>query len=186
MAAFSYRAADPAGRTRKGVIEAASAAAARQRLRQDNLLPISIEPTRARKARPDPAEVTTSAPRSVRGGLSPRALALVTRQLATLLGGGVRIEEALQTVARQAEAPRVESMLLNMRASVVEGRSLGQSLQDYPAVFGDFYVATVKAGEASGQLGPVMNHLADHVENRAKNRQTVQLALLYPALLALV
>ncbi|WP_226783111.1 type II secretion system inner membrane protein GspF [Oceaniglobus trochenteri] len=179
MAGFAWRAADAQGRSRKGVIDAPSAAAARQSLRAQGLLPISVEPTRA-KATPGVAA------KPLRGGISGRALALLTRQLATLLGGGVRIEDALQTVARQGATPKVEALLLNLRAGVVEGRSLGQTLEDYPGTFGDYYRATVQAGETSGRLGEVMEHLADHVENRAKNRNTVQLALLYPALLALV
>ncbi|HVG49916.1 MAG TPA: type II secretion system F family protein, partial [Rubellimicrobium sp.] len=174
MAAFAYSAVDAKGRTTRGVVEAASAAAARQALRGRALLPVTVEPTAARTGGRNG------------GGLRTRALSLVTRQLATLIGAGVRIEDALRTVADQAGSARVASLLLNLRAAVVEGRSLAAALGDYPQVFGDFYRASVAAGEASGQLGPVMEHLAGFVEARARNRQTVQLALLYPAILAVV
>lgn len=179
MAAFSYSAVDTSGRTTKGIIEAASAAAARQALRARALLPVTVEPTAVRAG-------TASRPRWRRGAIGARALALVTRQLATLIGAGVRIEDALRTVADQAGSVRTTSLLLNLRAAVLDGRSFAASLADYPHVFGDFYRASVAAGEASGQLGQVMEHLAAFVETRSRNRQTLQLALLYPAILAVV
>ena len=183
MAAFLYRAVDARGRDAKGVIEAASAAAARQDLRARQLLPLSVEPT-ARRARAGTDGATARPGRAPR--LSQRALALTTRQLATLIGSGVTVEEALRTVARQAGNARTASILLTLRASVLDGRSLHAALGDYPRVFGQFFRASVRAGETSGQLGAVLDHLAGFVERRARNRQTVQLALLYPALLACV
>ncbi len=190
MAAFAYHAVDGKGRASKGIIEAASAAAARQSLRARQLLPVSVEPTAARrnaKAATGQAQVVQTAgllPR--RTAIGGRALTLVTRQLATLIGSGIRVEDALKTVADQAGSPRVTSLLLNLRASVLDGRSFTQALGDYPHVFGDYYRASVGAGESSGQLGQVMDHLSGFVETRSKNRQTVQLALLYPAILAVV
>lgn len=177
MAAFLYRAVDPSGRTAKGVVEAPSAAAARHDLRARKLLPIAVEPARD----------GTRSIASFRGpGLPQRTVALVTRQMATLIGGGVRVEEALKTVADQLSSARGRSLLLDLRAAILDGRGFGDALGDHPGSFGDYYVASVKAGEASGKLDHVMAHLADHVETRARNRQKVQLALLYPALLALV
>ncbi len=181
MAAFAYRALDAKGRSSKGIVEAASAAAARQALRARQLLPVSVEPTAARRA---PGRGLALPMRS--GAIGLRALTLVTRQLATLIGAGIRVEDALRTVADQAGSPKVTSLLLNLRAAVLDGRSFAAALGDYPHVFGDFYRASVAAGESSGQLGQVMEHLSGFVETRAKNRQTVQLALLYPAILAVV
>lgn len=180
MPAFAYEAITPAGKSTKGIIEAASAAAARSSLRQRNLAPLSVEPTVAKKG---------AAAKSAGFGkakISRRALTLLTRQLATLIGSGIGVEQALKTVADQQNKPNVTSLLLNLRASVLEGRSFAQALGDYPQIFGDFYRASVAAGETSGQLGQVMEHLSGFVETRAKNRQTVQLALLYPAILAVV
>ncbi|HAC50022.1 type II secretion system inner membrane protein GspF [uncultured Sulfitobacter sp.] len=178
MPAFAYEALTPAGKSAKGIIEAASAAAARRSLRQRNLAPLSVEPTKQSKAAKPSGFGKPRIPR--------RALTLLTRQLATLVGSGIGVEQALKTVADQNAKPAVTSLLLNLRASVLEGRSFAQALGDYPTVFGDFYRASVAAGESSGQLGQVMEHLSSFVETRAKNRQTVQLALLYPAILAVV
>lgn len=179
MAAFAYSAVDPNGRTTKGIVEAASAAAARQALRSRALLPVKVEPTAVRV-------VARSRLSRRQGAIGARSLALVTRQLSTLIGAGVRIEDGLRTVADQAASARIASLLLNLRAAILDGRSFAAGLGDYPHVFGEFYRASVAAGEASGQLGQVMEHLAAFVETRARNRQTVQLALLYPAILAAV
>ena len=178
MAAYAFQAVDPKGRKSKGIIEAASPAAARQALRGRQLLPVSVEPTAIKG--------TNQTSRPGRGTIGQRALTLLTRQLATLIGSGIGVEQALRTVADQAQSPRVSALLLNLRAAVLDGRSFAQALGDYPHVFDDFYRASVAAGESSGQLDQVMEHLSGFVETRAKNRQTVQLALLYPAILAVV
>ncbi|UWQ23151.1 type II secretion system F family protein [Jannaschia sp. W003] len=185
MAAFLYRAVDPRGRTAKGVIEAQSAAAARRDLRARQLLPLTVEPTVQRGRAAAAADGEGTPPRAGGPRLGTRALALVTRQLSTLIGAGVPVEEALRIVA-QGAGPKAAPMLLNLRAAVLDGRSLHAALGDYPRVFGRFFRASVRAGETAGRLGPVLEHLAGFVETRARNRQTVQLALLYPSLLAVV
>jgi general secretion pathway protein F len=178
MGAYQFKAVDGAGKSHAGVMEAASAAAARQSLRGKGWLPVDVTEraavagTNGRKA--------TSSPR-----LSLSALTLVTRQMATLLGSGLRIEEALTTIA-SGQPPRVASILLNVRATVMEGRSFDDALATYPQAFSGYYRASVRAGEQSGKLDQVMAHLAAHVEHRSRNRQSVQLALLYPALLGVV
>jgi general secretion pathway protein F len=189
MAAFRFKAMDPAGKSQSGMIEAASAAAARQSLRGRGLLPLEVTASAERTA-PSATVLWSSAPASAkppRAGpkIGLAALTLVTRQMATLLGSGLRIEDALSTIA-QGQPPKVAGVLLTVRAAVLEGRSFGDALAAYPQIFSDFYRASVKAGEQSGKLDQVMTQLASFVENRARNRQTVQLALLYPALLALV
>ena len=179
MPAYAYQALDARGKTAKGIVEAANAAAARASLRGRNLSPISVEPTATKPG---------SAPQRsfVRKRVSGRALTLLTRQLATLVGSGIGIEQALKTVADQTGNAAVSSLLLNLRSAILDGRSFANALGDYPGTFGDYYRASVAAGEASGQLGQVMEHLSGFVETRDKNRQTVQLALLYPAILAVV
>lgn len=179
MAAFAYRAIDPKGRNSKGIIEAANAAAARSALRGRKLLPVSVEPTATPHSKVGKAQTGRTA-------ISQRALTLLTRQLATLIGSGIGVEQALRTVADQTQVPRVSALLLNLRSAVLDGRSFAQALGDYPGIFDDSYRASVAAGENAGKLDQVMEHLSGFVETRAKNRQTVQLALLYPAILALV
>ena len=177
MGVFAYRAVDGRGRNSRGVVEAASAPAARRLLRERSLLPISVERTTAGPA------TTGARPSGAVPRVGSRATVLLTRQLATLVGAGVRVEDALRTIADQRGQARITTLTLNLRASVLDGRSLAASLDEFPGIFDQFYRASVRAGEGSGRLGQVLDRLADHVERRAQNRQTVQLALLYPALL---
>jgi general secretion pathway protein F len=177
MGAYQFKAVDGVGKAHAGVMEAASAAAARQSLRGKGWLPVDVT-ERAAAAKTKGRKATSSR-------LPLSALNLVTRQMATLLGSGLRIEEALTTIA-SGQPPRVAAILLNVRASVMEGRSFGDALATYPQAFSEYYRASVRAGEQSGKLDQVMAHLAAHVEHRSRNRQSVQLALLYPALLGVV
>src|SRR6218665_2457710 len=117
MAAFEYLALDSKGRQQKGVLEADSARQVRQLLREKQLAPLQVEAMRSR----EPAQTSGF---SLRRGLSARDLALVTRQLATLIGAALPIEEALRAAAAQSRQPRIQSMLLAVRAKVLEGHSL--------------------------------------------------------------
>ena len=180
MPAFAYKAADKNGAQRKGVIEASSPAAARALLREQALLPLSVE---AASTREKAFGITLP---NFRRGITPRQLATVTRQISTLVGSDISIEESLRLVATQSEQPAVSTLLLEVRGAILDGRSFATSLGAHPKAFPEYYRASVAAGEASGKLPDVLNHLAEFVENRQANSQKLQLALLYPGLLALV
>jgi len=185
MAGFLYQAVDADGRTRKGVVEAASAAGARALLRERALLPVSVTATTA-PAGGDAGAEAANPLSALRPALNARGLTLVSRQLSTLLGAGVRVEEALSIVAKQAPTPRAASLLLNVRAGVLDGKGLAEAMAGFPAAFPEFFRASIAAGEKSGRLADVVAHLAEFVEMRQRNRQKVNLALLYPSLLAVV
>ncbi|MBF0673679.1 GspF family T2SS innner membrane protein variant XcpS [Pseudomonas sp.] len=175
MAAYEYLALDTRGRQQKGVLEADSSRQVRQLLRERHLMPLEVKATRTR-------EPAAGGWRFVRG-LSARDLALLTRHLATLVQAALPIEEALGAAAAQARAPRIQAMLLAVRARVLEGHSMAASLKEFPAAFPELYRATVAAGEHAGHLGPVLEQLADYTEQRQQSRQKIQLALLYPLIL---
>ena len=177
MPAFTYQAVDQGGKKSKGLLEAASLAAARADLRKRNLLPLSVEATTQTAG-------VTATRRNHR--LSLKKQVLVTRQLATLISAQVRIEDALKIVADQIKGAKDKSLLLNLRSAITDGRSFAESLEDIPGSFDEYYRASVQAGESAGKLPEVMEHLAVHIEDRNRNRQSLQLALIYPALLALV
>ncbi|ODP39430.1 type II secretion system F family protein [Sphingomonas turrisvirgatae] len=181
MASFAYRAADRAGAQKKGVVEATSPAAARALLREQGLLPLSVDAASERRS-----VGSIQLPRLKRAGMSSRELATATRQIATLVGSDIPVEEALRLAASQSEAQRVSTILLDVRAAILDGRSFANALGQHPKVFPEFYRASVAAGEASGKLTDVLNHLAQFVEHRQANAQKLQLALLYPGLLATV
>lgn len=183
MGAYAFRAVDAAGKPQRGVLEAPSPAGARQTLRERNLLPVSVQ-----------AASTTGVPAielgQIQGMLTRRTgsktLANATRQLSTLIGSDIRIEEALRIVARQNEGRPLGGVLLGVRGSVLEGRSFAEALGEHPSVFPQFYQASIAASERSGRLAEVLAHLTDFVEKRERARQKIQLALIYPALLAAV
>ncbi len=176
MPAFQYQALDGDGRSSKGLLEGDSPRQVRQQLRERGLTPLSVQKLDQRRAQP--------------GGRQQRlkagALPLATRQLATLIGAGLPIEQALGAVARQSSQPRVAGLLLALRARVLEGHSLAAALADYPRAFPDIYRATVAAGEQAGYLPLVLERLADYSETRQQLRQKVLLALFYPLLLTSV
>jgi general secretion pathway protein F len=123
---------------------------------------------------------------SLRRGLSAADLALVTRQLATLVRSGMPLEEALLAVGQQSEKPRLKSILLGVRSRVMEGHTLAAGLSEFPQAFPEIYRATVAAGEQSGHLDPVLERLADYTESRQQLRQRVSHALIYPIILTLL
>jgi general secretion pathway protein F len=177
VAAFEYIALDNKGRQQKGVLEADSARQVRQILRERQMAPLEVKASRSRES------TSTAAHFSFSRGISAADLALITRQLATLVQAALPIEEALRAAAAQATSSRIQSMLLAVRARVLEGHDLASSLKEFPSAFPDLYRATVAAGEHAGHLGPVLEQLADYTEQRQQSRQKIQLALLYPLIL---
>ncbi len=180
MGAFEYTALDPKGRTRKGVVEGDTPRQVRQALREQGLLPVSVEEVRQKEAR------RSGGGTLFKRGISATDLALLTRQLATLVRSGMPLEEALKAVSQQTEKPRVKSMIMGVRSRILEGHTFADALGDFPHVFSDLYRTTIAAGEQSGHLDVVLERLADYTEGRQAMRQKLGLALLYPALVTLV
>jgi general secretion pathway protein F len=178
MGAFEYTALDTQGRERKGLIEGDTAKHVRQLLRDKQLLPLEIQESAQKEAKQ-----TSSRRLFIRRGMSTLDLALFTRQLATLLRSGLPLEESLQAVAEQTEKPRVQRIVLGVRAKVVEGHPLADGFRDFPAAFPEIYRATVAAGEQSGKLDSVLERLADYTESRQVMGQQVSNALIYPIVL---
>ncbi len=179
MAAYEYTALDPAGRERRGVMDGDSARQVRQLLRDQALLPVSVtEVTDA----PPPRRFQLSFGR----GISASDLALLTRQLATLVRSGIPLEEALLAVSQQSEKERVRSVVAGVRSRVMEGRSLADGLAAFPTVFPEIYRSTVSAGEQSGHLDAVLERLADYTENRHVLQQKIRNAMIYPVLLTVI
>lgn len=182
MAAFSYAALDADGREQRGVLEADSSRHVRQQLRDRGLAPLRIEPVMRQGSGAGQLRV-----RRVGGpSLSVAQLALVTRQLATLLQAAVPLEEALNAVSRQSEKQKVTNIMLSVRSRVMEGHALAAAMAEFPGAFPHLYRATVAAGEHSGHLDLVLSRLADYTESAHASRQRVMLALLYPVLLMVV
>jgi general secretion pathway protein F len=179
VGAFEYVALDAGGRERKGVLEGDTARQVRQLLRERQLLPVSVSEVAQKEAK---RQRSFSLTRHV----SAADLALLTRQLATLVRAGLPLEESLLAVSQQTEKPRVQSILLGVRSRVMEGHTLADGFAEFPRVFPEIYRATVSAGEQSGHLDTVLERLADYTESREAIRQKIMGAMLYPILLTLM
>ncbi|HQQ63365.1 MAG TPA: type II secretion system inner membrane protein GspF [Pseudomonadales bacterium] len=181
MAAFDYVALDNRGRQTKGVLEGDSQRQVRQQLRDRGLVPMSVEP--AARAAGGNASGSKKFSFGFGTSISARDLALLTRQMATLVQAGLPIGEVLTAVAQQTEKARIRSMMMAVRSKVLEGYSLADSLGEFPRAFPGLYRATVSAGEHSGHLDLVLNRLADYTETSKETSQKIQGAMVYPALL---
>jgi general secretion pathway protein F len=179
LAAFRYAAADDAGKESSGVIEADSARLARQMLRGRGLVPLIVEPVLA-----DSQAKAMRLPLGRR--LSQTELAVLTRQLASLLGAQLPVADALTVMVEQSEKQQLRELMAAIRTDVLGGSSLSNALARHPRQFPGIYRALIAAGEESGKLGSVLGSLADYVEERAKLQQKITLAFVYPAIVTLV
>lgn len=186
MTAYQYTAMDQAGKKQKGVAEADSPRQVRQQLRDRNLVPISINEVVSERSQ-QPQKKTTSQQFSLRRKrISTANLCLITHQMATLLAAGIPIDEMLTAVAEQSEKHQVKSILLGVRARVLEGYSLAESFDAFPNAFPKLYRTTVASGEKSGKLDLILEKLAEHIERQQKLKQKITTALLYPAMMTVV
>ena len=177
MPAFAYQALDQTGKTQRGVLQGDTARAVRASLRERGLNPLDVSPV-----------TETSAQRAsfFRHGLSGAQLALLTRQLATLLKAGLPVDEALGALAEQNDDQRMRTLVMSLRSRVLEGSALATALNDAPESFPEIYRASIAAGEQSGRLDEVLARLADYTEARDALKQKMWAALAYPILLTIV
>ncbi|MFT7006738.1 MAG: general secretion pathway protein F [Colwellia sp.] len=182
MAAFDYQAVDSRGKTKKGVVEGDTPRQARALLRERGLMPTEVVPTLASNK----SKSGKTSKRSNKGKVSAAELALITRQLATLVESGLPLEEALVAIAEQCEKNTIKSMIMGVRTKVTEGYGLAESMAEYPKVFNHLFRAMVAAGEKSGHLDKVLNRLADYTEQREQMRSQLIQALVYPVIMTVV
>jgi general secretion pathway protein F len=180
LGAFEYTAVDATGRERKGVLEGDTARQVRQLLRDQALLPLAVNEVSQSEQKQRESRFTLGR------GVSASDISLLTRQIATLVRSGLPLEEALAAVSEQTEKPRMRSIVMGVRAKVMEGHTLADGLADFPTVFDELYIATVAAGEQSGHLDTVLERLADYTENREQLRSRTINAMMYPVLLFIV
>jgi len=181
MPAFQYTALNEKGRQQRGVLEADTPRQIRKQLRDLGLTAVSVEAVSAKEK-----SIQSNTGFKLKHKISVAELALVTRQLATLVQAGLPLDEALSAVAQQCDKARLKSVVLAIRGGVLEGKTLADSFADYPHIFDSLYRSMVAAGETSGSLGEVLNRLADYTEKRHAIRQKTQIALLYPTILSIV
>jgi general secretion pathway protein F len=181
MAAFDYQAVDSRGKNKKGVIEGDTPRHVRSLLREQGLMPIEVTASLQKSKQ--------ESKKSRFGGgkkISATELALITRQLSTLVESGLPIEESLMAVGEQCDKNSLKSMVMAVRTKVTEGYSLAESMAEFPQVFNHLFRAMVAAGEKSGHLDKVLDRLADYTEQRQQLRSQLIQALVYPIIMMIV
>jgi general secretion pathway protein F len=187
MPAYTFEALDANGSTRKGVIEAESAKAARGLLRSQSLVPMVLQPVDAGtgasvEAGTSQAGTTLWTARV----FNATALAIWTRQIAGLVSSGLPLERALTALSEEADDERQRNLVAALRAEVNGGTAFAAALAQHPREFSSTYCAVVGAGEHSGNLGLVLERLADDLEQSQALKSQLIGAALYPAIVTLV
>ncbi|SDP92133.1 general secretion pathway protein F [Rhodoferax sp. OV413] len=185
MPAYSFEAVDAQGQTRKGVMEADTAKAARGLLRAQALVPLAVEPVNASGS--NAAGHTGLRTKLFEGKVfNATGLAIWTRQVAGLVSSGLPLERALTALTEEAEDERQRNLLASLRAEVNAGATFAKALSQHPREFSSIYTAVIGAGEQSGSLGLVLERLADDLEERQALQSKLVGAALYPAIVTLV
>ncbi|MDP4301908.1 type II secretion system inner membrane protein GspF [Leptothrix discophora] len=181
MPAYRFEALDADGKTQTGLLDGDNAKAVRSMLRARALVPMEVQPVASNESG---AQVGASMMR--KRVFTSTTLAIWTRQLAGLVAAGLPLERALTALADEAEEPRQAELLAHLRAEVNAGSTFARALGTAPREFDDIYRAVVSAGEQTGQLGRVLEKLADDLEERQALKAKLIGAALYPAIVSLV
>ena len=176
MTAMRYKALDAQGKVISGVMDADDERQLRQRLRDQQLKPLTINVVTAATAR-------AGGRWRRRYSLSVPRRALLLRQLASLIKSGLPVDEALRLCGEQGATDMVKALMAQVRSRVLQGQSLAQAMAENPGAFDRMTCAMVRAGESSGFLAEVLERMALHAENSQHIRQKLQTALIYPAVL---
>jgi general secretion pathway protein F len=187
MPAYTFEALDAHGSTRKGVIEAESAKAARGLLRGQTLVPMVIQPVGAGVGRAtEPGTTSQGTTLWTSRVFNATALAIWTRQIAGLVSSGLPLERALTALSEESDDERQRNLVAALRAEVNGGTAFATALAQHPREFSTTYCAVVGAGEHSGNLGLVLERLADDLEQSQALKSQLIGAALYPAIVTLV
>ncbi|MEP1470636.1 MAG: type II secretion system inner membrane protein GspF [Halieaceae bacterium] len=178
MTAYRYQALNTEGKLVRGVLEGDSERQVRSQLRGQSLRPVDVSLANVRETAARGFSLSFLKPR-----ISVGEMALLTRQLSTLVQSNLPLDECLQAAAEQSRKARTKGLLLQVRSRVAEGHTLAYAMGEFPTVFDEMYRAMVSAGEHAGFLGPVLEQLADYTEQRQYTGQKLKMAMIYPFIL---
>lgn len=179
MPLFEYKGLNKQGKNVRGVFDAENMKAARVKLKKDGIFLTDIRD----KKKIDPSKKKN---RSTRGGVPVKDLALMTRQLATLIKANIPLVDALSAVAEQVENPVLSEAVADCKNMVNEGSPFYKALSKYPQIFSNIYVSMAEAGEMSGSLDVILLRLAEFTESSAAFRARVSSAMTYPVIMLVV
>jgi len=183
VAVFEYRGMTSQGKSVSGIVDADSARMARQKLRAEGIYPTDIYLEKESRKAGLSREISLE---RLFQHVGKQDVAILTRQLGTLLRAGLTLVTSLNALADQIDNPRLKKAVTRVRERVNEGSSLADALREFPGIFPDLYVSMVRAGEASGALELVLLRLADYLESQVRTRRRIIGALVYPAVMTLV
>jgi general secretion pathway protein F len=194
MPVFEYKALTAAGKSEAGIVDAESAKAARAKLRKGGVFPTElVEDLTGGKSGGKKSKAKSSASVEVdvkklfgQSGVSTQDLAIMTRQLATLLAAGISMIEALNALTEQVENERLKVACSSIKEKVNEGSGLADAMRAYPKIFSDLYCNMIAAGEASGALDIVLRRLAEFQESQVQLNNKLMAAMVYPAVMLFV
>lgn len=192
MPIFQYKAYAPGGSVKTGVVDADTERDARQKLRREKLLVSDLSVVRGgRSKRVKGGERPglfsrlreSRARQTGPGARESEIVGGITRQLATLLGSGIALTQALSAIVDQAEQRKIETMFRSIRERIQQGSSLAEALSEHPQYFSELYVNMVHAGQAAGNLDVVLSRLADYLQAQRALRRKIVGALTYPLMM---
>jgi len=182
MPVYEYRALDKKGKNTKGIVDAESESQARSKLRSAGKYPVSIKESRSKSGSAGKKGTTIG----LFDRVSSEEVSVMTRQLATLLGAGIPLVQALNSLIDQTANSTLKKVISQIKESVNEGQTLTQALAEHPKLFSSIYVNMVRAGEASGSLDVVLEKLADFGEKQEALKGRLRAALIYPIFMAFI
>ncbi len=186
MPVYEYNALDIKGKSVSGIIDAESSPAARQKLRGSRLFPVSVKEARNASSVKKEGQQRLSLMMRSFSRVKPAEVAMMTRQLATLVGAGFPLVSAIDTLIPQTKSQSFKRSLAHIKDSVVEGNSFAASLALYPGIFSPVYINMVSAGESSGTIEIVLERLADIAEKQQALNNRIRSALAYPILMSFI
>lgn len=187
MAQFYYQATTPQGKLIEGVMEAGEERAVVTRLRDQGYLPLRIRPPGEGQVRPTTEARHFALPQVPWGKkVRQKDLQIFTRELATLISSGLPLDRALSVLTGLTTKEELKEATAQILRTVQQGKSLSESLAEYPKIFPPLYVNMVKAGEIGGFLDTVLQRLADYLERSQEMQDEVKSALAYPVVLTVV
>ncbi|MDQ7780827.1 MAG: type II secretion system F family protein, partial [Planctomycetota bacterium] len=182
MPVYEYKALKRTGEATNGIVDADSPRDARNKLRGQSLLVTDLTPVGE--------AVATAVPKVGLPKIFSRKrlseVAIMTRQLATLLSAGIPLAQGLAALVEQCESHRLEVALRDIRERVTSGRTFADALTNHPSLFNKLYINMVRAGEASGNLDVILARLADYLHGQYRIQGKIIAALTYPAIMVLV
>lgn len=186
MAVFEYTALNRKGKKVSGIIDAESSSAAKAKLRNQEIFPVSLKKIDTGSSGTREKQNKGFSAIGMFSKVSSAELSMITRQLSTLLSAGFPLVRAVATLVPQARSKTMYRVLSRVKDAIEEGSSFAKALSLYPGVFSPIYINMVNAGESSGTLEIVLERLADFTESREDSKKKIQASLAYPVLMSLI